>query len=109
MENNLYFIKPKIYSLLNTEVDNNSKRLKISQSNKTYFWHLCLYHIGLNTIQRLVKDGPLNFLEVEHIPQCESCLEGKMTKRSFGSKGSRLEGLLESMHNDVCGPMSVKV
>lgn len=36
MENNLYFIKSKIYSLLNTKVDNNSKRLKISQSNKTY-------------------------------------------------------------------------
>ena len=34
MENNLYFIKPKMYSLLNTEVDNNSKRLKTSQSDK---------------------------------------------------------------------------
>ncbi|KAL5561856.1 hypothetical protein UlMin_031603 [Ulmus minor] len=59
-------------------------------------------------IQRLVNDGPLSFLEVELIPQCESCLEGKMTKRPFGSKGNRVEGLLELMHNDVYGSMSVK-
>ena len=68
MENNLYFIKPKMYSLLNTEVDNNSKRLKTFQSNKTYLWHLRLGHIGLNRIQMLVKDGSLSFLEVEPIP-----------------------------------------
>ena len=67
-----------------------------------------LGHVGLNKIQRLVKDGNLSFLEVEHIPQCESCLEGKMTKRPFGSKANRVEGLLKLVHNDVCGPMSVK-
>ncbi|KAL5570402.1 hypothetical protein UlMin_026977 [Ulmus minor] len=97
-----------MYSLLNTEVDNNSKRLKTSQSNKTYLWHLHLGYIGLNKIQRLVKDKPLSFLEVEPIPQCESCLEGKMTKRPFGSKGNRLEGLLGLVHSDICGPMSIK-
>ncbi|KAL5564391.1 hypothetical protein UlMin_027555 [Ulmus minor] len=31
-----------------------------------------------------------------------------MTKRPFGSKGNRVEGLLELVHSDVCGPMSVK-
>ena len=108
MENNLYFIKPKMYSLLNTEVDNNSKRLKTSQSNKTYLWHLCLGHIGLNRIQRLVKDGPLSFLEVEPSPQYESCLESKMTKRFFGSKCNRAKELLELILGNVCGFMNVK-
>ena len=37
MENNLYFIKPKMYSLLNTEVDNNSKRLKLLSLLKLIF------------------------------------------------------------------------
>ena len=68
IENILYFIKPKMYPLLNIEVHNNSKRLKTSQSNKTYLWHLRLDHIGSNKIQRLVNDGPLSFLEVEPIP-----------------------------------------
>jgi len=108
MQNNLYFIKPKMDSLLNTEVVNNSKRLKTSHSNETYLWHLRLGHISLNRIQRLVKDGPLSSLKVESLPQCESCLEGKMTKRPFGSKGNRAEGVLELVHSDVCGPMNIK-
>ena len=31
-----------------------------------------------------------------------------MTKRPFGSKGNRVEELLELVHNDVCGPINVK-
>lgn len=40
---------------------------------------------------------------------CESCWEGKMTKRPFPSKGNRVESLLELVHTDVCGPSNVKV
>ena len=109
MQNNLYFIKPKMDLLLNAKMnDNNSKRLKTSHSNKTYLWHLRLGHINLNRIQRLVRDGPLSHLKVESIPQCESCLEGKMTKRPFRSKGNRAEGVLELVHSDVCGPMNIR-
>ena len=97
MEYNLYFIKPKMYLLLNSEVNNNVKRLKTSQLNKTYLWHLSLAHISQNMIQRLVKEGPLNFLEVENLPQCESCLDGKMTKRFFVFKGN----------SDVCDLMNI--
>ena len=62
----------------------------------------------MNRIQRLVNNGPLSFLEVEPIRQCKSSLEGKITKIPFGSKGNRVEGLLELVHSDVCDPMSVK-
>ena len=108
MDGNLYFIKPKAHSLLDTELVNNSKRLKTSHSNKGYLWHLRLGHINQDRIQRLVKDGPLSELKEVHLPQCESCLEGKMTKRSFGAKGNRAEELLEIVHTDVCGPMNVE-
>ena len=40
MDGNLYLIKPKMYSLLDTELIDNSKRLKVSHSNKAYLWHL---------------------------------------------------------------------
>lgn len=43
------------------------KKLKIS-NNGTYLWHLCLDHINLNKIQRLVKEGPLSHLKVELLP-----------------------------------------
>ena len=108
MQHNLYLVKWKMYSLLNTEINNNSKRLKTSLSNETCLWHLRLGYIALNMIQMLVKDGPLIFLEVGPSPQDESCLEGEMTKRPFGSKCNRAKGLLELVQVDVCDYMNVK-
>ena len=50
---------------------------------------LTLGYINLNKIGRLVKNGPLRELKVGTLPVCESCLEGKMTKRPFSAKGNQ--------------------
>ena len=42
------------------------------------------------------------------MPTCESCLEGKMTKCSFNSKGNRAIECLELVHSDVCGPFNIQ-
>ena len=42
------------------------------------------------------------------LPVCESCLEGKMTKRSFSAKGTKAKEPLQLVHSDVCGPVSVQ-
>ena len=105
MENNLYFVQPKMYSLLDTEI--GDKRFKTSHDSEAYLWHLRLGHINQERITRIVKDGLLGSLNEVQLPQCESCLEGKMTKRPFNTKGKRSEKLLELVHTDVCGPMSV--
>ena len=72
-------------AILNTEMfktaETQTKRQKISPN--IYLWHLRLGHINLNRIGRLVKRELLNELEDNSLPQCESCLEGKMTKRLF--------------------------
>ncbi|KAA0060254.1 gag/pol protein [Cucumis melo var. makuwa] len=65
-------------------------------------------HINLNRIERLVKNGILSELEENSLPICESCLEGKMTKRPFTGKGHRAKEPLELVHSDLCGPMNVK-
>ncbi|XP_065633624.1 uncharacterized protein LOC136069244 [Quercus suber] len=39
---------------------------------------------------------------------CESCLEGKMTKRPFNAKRRRAQELHELVHTNVCGPMSTQ-
>ena len=70
-------------------------------------WHLRLGHINSNKIQRLIKDGLLEPLDFDEFPVCESCLESKMTKRPFNTKGRRAQELLELVHTDVCGPMSI--
>ena len=54
-----------------------------------------------------MKDGPLSMLKEVSLPQCDSYLKGKMTKRSFNVKGTRANQPLELVHTDVCGLMSI--
>ena len=84
-----------------------SKR-KEPSSNPTILWHMRLGHINLNRISRLVKDGILDKLVLEPMPVCESCIEGKMTKRPFLPKGNRSSELLELVHTYVCGPINIR-
>ena len=83
-------------------------RKEIFFSNQCYIWHLRLCHINQNMIQRMIKDGFLGPLENESLSLCEFCLEGKMTKRSFSTKGVRATIPLKLVHTDVCGPINVQ-
>ena len=106
----LYYLSPMSYDVLITEIvdkhDHLAKKRKVS--NETYLWHLRLGHINPNRIHVLVKSGILTSLDFEPIPVCESCLEGKMTKRPFKAKGYRATKPLELVHTDVCGPINVQ-
>ena len=86
----------------NASIISSNKRKRSSEMNETLLWHLRLGHINLKRIERLVKDGSLEFLHVESFPTCEFCLEGKMTKRAFGAKGIRATEVLELVHTDMC-------
>ena len=57
---------------------------------------------------RSLTGGLLKPLDFDEFPVCESCLEGKMTKRPFNAKGRRDQELLELVHTDVCGLMSTQ-
>ena len=113
LENGLYVLYPFETINLNTELfkvaePKSIKKAKVSHDSETYLWHLRLGHISLDRINRLTKDGPLKELTVGSLPICESCLEGKMTKRPFSAKGKRANKPLELVHTDVCGPLSVQ-
>ena len=84
------------------------KKQKVLHNDDTYLWHPRLGHISLDRINRLVKDGPLKELKVGKLPVFESCLEGKMTKRSFSAKDFRAKEPLELVHSVVCGPLNVQ-
>ena len=112
-ENGLYVLRSTERSLNNSELfkvehPKSNKRQKVSNSDNTYLWHPRLRHINLDRINRLVKDGPLRKLNVDTLPICESCLEGKMTKRPFSAKGERSKEPLQLVHSDVCGLLSVQ-
>ena len=109
----MYILRPTERSLNNSELfklehPKSNKHQKVSHSDNTYLWHLRLGHINLDRINRLVKDGPLRELNFGTFPVCESCLEGKMTKRPFSAKGERSKEPLQLVHSDVCGPLSVQ-
>src|SRR4051812_38928788 len=86
----------------NTHINNiEAKRLKLSD-NSNYMWHRRLGYIGVKRMKKLHSDGLLESLE-----RCEACLMGKMTKTPFSGMMERATDLLEIIHTDVCGPMSV--
>ena len=63
-------------------------------------------------MKKLHADGLLESLyyeslDYEPFDTCESCLMGKMTKIPFSGTMERANDLLEIIHTDVCGPMSV--
>ena len=113
LECGLYVLRPYESYSFNTEMFRvanpiSNKKQKVSNDDQTYLWHLRLGHISLDRINRLTKDGPLRELRVGSLPVCESCLEGKMTKRPFSGKGERAKEPLELVHSDVCGPLNVQ-
>jgi hypothetical protein len=50
----------------------------------------------------------LKSLDYESFETCEPCLMGKMTKTPFSGTMEQATDLLEIIHTDVCGPMSVE-
>ena len=102
---NLYLVEPIIPMQVNS-YESNHKRKEQSSVNQTQLWHLRLGHINLDRICRLVTSGHLSSLNVNALPVCEPCLEGKMTMRPFKAKGNRAKEELNLVHMDLCGPMS---
>ena len=114
LEDNVYVLKSFISkALFSTEmfktVVTQNKRLKFSPKENAHLWDLRLWHINLNRIERLVKNGLLSELEENSLPIYESCLEGKMIEKPFTGKSHRAKELLELVHSDLCSLMKVKV
>ena len=65
-------------------------------------------HIGVKRMKKLHSDGLLESLDYESLGTCEPCLMGKMTKTPFFGKMERATDLLEIIHIDVCGLISVE-
>jgi hypothetical protein len=86
----------------------DAKRYKVDNDSATYLWHCRLSHIGVKRMKKLHADGLLESLDCESFDTCEPCLMGKMTKTPFSGTMERANDLLEIIHTDVCGPMSVE-
>ena len=85
-----------------------AKRYKFNNDSATYLWLCHLGHIGVKRMKKLHADGLRESLGYESFDACEPCLLGKMTKTPFSVTMERASDLLEIIHTDVCGPMSVE-
>ena len=114
MNKTFYGHTPNVDGLLNldhsdTHIHNiDVKRCKVDNDSATYLWHCRLGHIGVKRMKKLHADGLLESLGYESFDTCESCLMGKMTKTPFSGTMERATDLLEIIHIDVCGPISVE-
>ena len=79
-----------------------------NNDSATYLWHRRLGHIGVKSMKKLHADGLLESLDYESFDACEPRLMGKMTKTPFSGTMEQATNLLETIHTDVCRPMSIK-
>ncbi|KAL0423429.1 UNVERIFIED_CONTAM: hypothetical protein Sradi_0877700 [Sesamum radiatum] len=63
-------------------------------------------HIFKDRIRKLVDSKSLEIDYLENLPTCESCLNGKMTKKPFVAQSALANGLLDLIHINVCGPLN---
>ena len=86
----------------------DAKICKVDNDSATYLWHCRLGHISVKHMKKLHADWHLESLDYESFDTCEPCLMGKMTKTPFSGTMERTTDLLEIIHTDVCGPLSVE-
>ena len=85
-----------------------TKRVRVNNDSAIFLWPCRLGHIGVKRMKKLHSDGLLESLDFESLDTCEPCLMGKMTKNPFSGTMEHASDLLEIIHTDVCGPMSVE-
>ena len=72
------------------------------------FWHRRLAHVhyrALPLASKVVEGLPE--IQAKHEGVCKGCAKGKNTKKTFPSSERKEKGILEIIHSDVCGSMSL--
>ena len=115
MSNIFYGHAPNVRGLFILNLDSDThihnietKRVRVNNDSAIFLWHCRLGHIGVKRMKKLHADGLLESLDFDSLDTCEPCLMGKMTKTPFSGTMERASDLLEIIHTDVCGPMSVE-
>jgi hypothetical protein len=84
------------------------KPLVHNNDNLCELWHKRmghLHHRALPILREIVTGLPEFSIEQHGV--CRGCMLGKHAKAAFPSSEHRSKGILDLVHSDVCGPMSV--
>ncbi|KAL0449039.1 UNVERIFIED_CONTAM: hypothetical protein Slati_1460300 [Sesamum latifolium] len=80
---------------------------KVDNHENAQIWHARLGYISKDRTRKLVDSKNLEIDNLDHLPTCEFCLKGKMTKKPFVGQSAIANGLLDLVHTDVHGPLSI--
>lgn len=72
-------------------------------------WHRRLGHIGMRSINHMVKKGMVTGIKpniTDTLGVCEPCVMGKHSRATFHRCERRASRPLELVHTDVCGPIT---
>ena len=88
--------------------ESGSESLFVS-GEKTMIWHQRLGHIGEQGLWILHRNGMVEVMSNFSLDFdfCEHCVYGKKNRVSFPSGTKRVNKILELVHSDVFGPVSV--
>lgn len=100
-------------SLYSIKLEMNNMFCNFSNDNNGVvdLWHRRFAHLGINNLNKLVKQNlvlgltDLKNMKIENT-LCETCLSGSMTRLPFNKMGHRASKPLELVHSDVCGPIT---
>ena len=78
-----------------------------SSTADTKLWHMRLGHIGEHGMLELHKRNLLKGVKTCQLDFCEYCVYGKQHRVSFKTCSHTSKGVLDYIHSDVWGPVSV--
>ena len=97
-------------SLYYVDLASTPKALVTTGEPKEDLWHQRYGHLGetsLNTlVQESIVDG-LDYNASKKLTFCDDCADSKNHRQKFSGEGRRRTEVLELVHSDVCGKMSV--
>ena len=80
-----------------------------STINPCELWHKRFAHLhyrALSIVNKAVTGIPE--LQANHEGVCKGCAQEKNVKSPFPSSDSKAKRILDIIHSDVCGPMTIK-
>jgi len=92
-----------VYQLVNSE-----EKAMVATTEDHNLWHRRLGHLNRKgmKILRANKSSGLDNIPVSE-RTCETCVSGKHCKQPFEYSHKRAKNVLDLVHSDLCGPMSV--
>jgi transposase InsO family protein len=109
---NVYMIKGDQWNLIGKMNDRHYRTINmeschlVSNNQCIHDWHRALGHRNLQDVRRTVPKEKIK--ECKCSDECQPCIIGKMSRKSFPKAAHEVESVLDVVVSDICGPMQTE-